>query len=258
MWHYSVSIHLFRELNCILITFSGSFFAQILLHDISKWNFFSFFKNIHEFTPVFFLKFLVWPAFHQVKGFTTHIHQQIDQLTRNLDVNFPSFTLLFFLNVRILLPLSLNICLAFGLSILYLCNSHRFNFCIFYSSDLLNFFCLICPAFQLHSLTQIKSMVDISLLSFNCLLVQQLLNHQVFLLLFVKHCLSCRLVNHKLGPSSLSLFTCKVRLFLSLLNLVHCCRVREVLDLTRRDALFFLHAFYCVIHIDVLLNSQLL
>ena len=66
------------------------------------------------------------------------------------------------------------------------------------------------------------------------------------------------MVNGKLASSTLTFFACEVTLLLRLFDLVHRGRVREVLDLTKWNALFLLLPFDSVVNIDIRLNSELL
>ena len=66
------------------------------------------------------------------------------------------------------------------------------------------------------------------------------------------------LIDGHLASTTFTLFTGKVRIFFRFFDLVHSCSIREVLDLSRRDAFLFLLFFDGLVHCDVLLNTELL
>jgi hypothetical protein len=76
--------------------------------------------------------------------------------------------------------------------------------------------------------------------------------------LLVDLSLGCLLINHKLGPSTLTFLACKIRLLLGFLYFVDGCSITEVLDLAWRDALFLFHTLDCIVHVDVLFDTELL
>ena len=78
------------------------------------------------------------------------------------------------------------------------------------------------------------------------------------MLLLIEAFLGVGLIDGELPPPTLPLLSSKVALLLCFLDLVHRGWEGEVLDLARRDALLLLHALYRVIHVNVLLNTQLL
>ena len=114
------------------------------------------------------------------------------------------------------------------------------------------------PLLCQHLLTLSQSFVRIRIILFLLLLLKKLLNKHVLLFLLIKALLGVGLVDGELSSPTLPLFPSKVTLFLCFLYFVHRGREGEVLDLARRDALLLFHALYRIIHVNVLLNSQLL
>ena len=114
------------------------------------------------------------------------------------------------------------------------------------------------PLLRQHLLTLSEPFVCIRVILLLLLLLEKLLNEHVFLLLLIKALLGVGLVDGELPSPTLPLFSSKVALFLCFLDFVHRGREGEVLDLARRDALLLLHALYRIIHVNVLLNTQLL
>ena len=114
------------------------------------------------------------------------------------------------------------------------------------------------PLLCQHLLALSEPFVGIRIILFLLLLLEKLLNEHVFLLLLIEALLGVSLVDGELPSPTLPLFSSKVALFLGFLDFVHRGWEGEVLDLARRDALLLLHALYRIIHVNVLLNTQLL
>jgi hypothetical protein len=66
------------------------------------------------------------------------------------------------------------------------------------------------------------------------------------------------LINKHLAASSITLLNCKIENVFLLFNFVHSCSIREVLYLSRWNALLLFHPFYRLLNVGVFLNSKLL
>lgn len=89
------------------------------------------------------------------------------------------------------------------------------------------------------------------------LLSKDLLKDQLFFLLGVQHFLNLYLVHLHFTVSSITFFSSKLVVVLSLLDLIHGGSIREVLDLAGWDAFLLLLSLNGILDGDVLFNSQL-
>lgn len=97
-----------------------------------------------------------------------------------------------------------------------------------------------------------------SLVLLFCLLLEELLDKILFSLFGVESLLNLPLVDEHLPVPALALLAGKLVVVLGLLDFVHGGRVREVLDLPRRNALLFLLPLDGILDRNVLLDAQLL
>ena len=90
------------------------------------------------------------------------------------------------------------------------------------------------------------------------LLLQQPLKEHVFGARLVQLFLGVGLVDHQLSPTSFAFLAGEVGILFRFFDFVHGGGVGKVLDLAWRDAFLLFHPLDRIIHVDVLLDSQLL
>lgn len=90
------------------------------------------------------------------------------------------------------------------------------------------------------------------------LLLEELFNQLFFALFLIQAALGLCLIDHHLAAPPVTLLDREIEHGLLLFDLVHGGGIGEVLDLTWRDALFFLHFLNGFFNVGVLLDTQFL
>jgi hypothetical protein len=93
---------------------------------------------------------------------------------------------------------------------------------------------------------------------FGFLLLEKAFQHHIFTLGQVQLFLCVSLVDHELSSPAFALLASEIGCLFRFLDLVHGRGIGEILDLARWDSLLLLHALNSIIHVDVLLDTELL
>ena len=105
-------------------------------------------------------------------------------------------------------------------------------------------------------LTVLISPVDICLILLFCLVLKELLDTCFLQLFGIESFLDFKLINFHFPVSSFSFLTCKLIIILGFFDFIHCSGVREVLDLSRRNAFLFFLSLYGVLDTDTFFNTK--
>lgn len=194
----------------------------------------------------------------KIKGFICDVHDQVNDFRGYFDIHSSFFQLLLTSDSYYLLLLPF-----FFLCTLYL------SFCCYFShlrvdlfvSDLFSHLLFkSCPSLVInnHFLALCSPKSGVSNIFLLSLLFKESLDELFFIFFGIKRLLDGLLIDMHLPKTSFPLLSSELIAVLGLLDLVHGGGIREVLDLARRNACFFLLLLYSLLDSYVLLNTKLL
>ena len=160
---------------------------------------------------------------------------------------FSNFLALF--NIKHSLFLSLRFCI---ISFLF---HFSFQFCCLLFPLGLSFTRFLFIIVINNFLAILISPIEIGLILFFSLFLEELLNSSFFQFLCIESLLNLKLVDLHFSVSSFSFFSCELIIILCFFNLVHCSCIREVLNLARWNTFLFFLSFDCILDAYTLFNT---